>query len=233
MDLRMIDAGGIRLACRVSGDPGGPPVVLLHALGEDGSDWTAVAEELGRRHRVFTPDLRGHGRSDRPGQYAFELMRDDLGALLDALRLERPTLVGHSMGGVVAYLYAAKHPDRVDRLVLEDTPPPFPLDAAAPQHPGGEPDFDWDAVTATYAQLARPPADWLTGLEAITAPTLFVAGGSHSPLPQDQIAEMARRVADSRLVTIPCGHRVHACRPQDFTATLSGFLPGGTPHHYR
>ncbi len=224
----MVDAGGVRLACRVSGDPGGGAVVLLHALGKNGSDWGPVAEELSRRWRVYVPDLRGHGRSEWPGEYSFELMRDDVGALLDALRLERVTLIGHSMGGVVAYLYAMKHPDRVERMVLEETPPPFPRDRPLPQRPDGEPDFDWETVAALHAQLADPAEDWRTGLEAITAPVMLVRGGLRSHVPQDQIAAMARGLSGGRLVTIPCGHEIHAARPSDFTATLDGFLPGGS-----
>lgn len=223
----MVDVGEVRLACRVSGEPGGGAVVLLHALGKNGSDWDPIAEELGRRCRVYVPDLRGHGRSGWPGKYSFELLRDDVAALLDALRLERVTLIGHSMGGVTAYLYAMKHPERVERLVLEDAPPPFPRDRAMPERPEGELDFDWNVVAPLHEQLADPAEDWQAGLDAITAPTLLVGGGMRSHVAQDKIAAMARSLHDSRLVTIPCGHEIHALRPSDFTATLNGFLPGG------
>lgn len=222
----MVDIGEARLACRISGSPGGAPLVLLHALGKDGSDWDAVAAELADRWRLFVPDLRGHGRSDWPGSYSFELMRSDLETLLDTLSLDRVTLVGHSMGGVVAYLYAAKHPERVERLVLEETPPPVPRERVPPERPAGEPGFDWEAVGPLHAQLSDPTEEWLAGLDAITAPTLLVKGGLRSHVPQDEIALMARRLA-GRLVTIPCGHEIHATRAADFTAALTGFLPGG------
>ncbi|MDI5969486.1 alpha/beta fold hydrolase [Streptomyces sp. SL13] len=229
MDVRMVDAGEVRLACRVSGNPDGAAVVLLHGLGKSGADWDAVAGELGRHRRVYAPDLRGHGDSDRPGRYSFELMRDDLGAMLKALELERVSLVGHSMGGVVAYLYASEHPERVERLVLEEVPPPVARERAVPERPDGVPGFDWDVVAPLHAQLADPAEDWQAGLDAITAPALLLGGGLRSHVPQDQIAAMARRLSRGCLVTIPCGHEIHAARPMEFAATLDGFLPGGVP----
>jgi 3-oxoadipate enol-lactonase len=73
-------------------------MVLLHGLGSNGSSWTAIAEALGESHRVYVPDMRGHGASDWPGTYSFELMRNDVLGFLDALGLDRVTLIGHSTG---------------------------------------------------------------------------------------------------------------------------------------
>jgi pimeloyl-ACP methyl ester carboxylesterase len=60
-------------------------MVLLHALGERGSDWTSVTQAFAERYRVYAPDLRGHGDTDWPGNYSFQLMRDDVIGLLDHL----------------------------------------------------------------------------------------------------------------------------------------------------
>lgn len=68
-------------------------------------------------------DQRGHGASAWPGSYTIEQLTVDLGASLDALALGRIALTGHSMGGSPAYLYAAQHPARVTRLVLEEPAP--------------------------------------------------------------------------------------------------------------
>ncbi|HEX7745284.1 MAG TPA: alpha/beta fold hydrolase [Micromonosporaceae bacterium] len=89
-------------------------MVPLHALGEDAGTWDAVAAEFAKTFRVFAVDLRGHGSSDRPGTYTFELTRDDVLAVLDHLGLRRVTLLGHSMGGTVAYpdRRAGAGPDR-------------------------------------------------------------------------------------------------------------------------
>lgn len=117
-----VTVNGMRLAYEVSGPPNGDPLLLLPALGECAGDWAPVREVLDRERRVYAVDLRGHGRSDRPGEYSLELMRDDVLGLLDALGLDRVDLVGHSMGGVVAHLVAQARPWQVVRLVLEDAP---------------------------------------------------------------------------------------------------------------
>lgn len=189
----------LALAHRVTGRPGGPTVVLLHALGEQGASWDAVAATLAASFRVVVPDLRGHGASGRASHYSLELMRDDVVALLDRLGLGRVDLVGHSLGGAVALLVAQEHPDRVDRLVLEDAPPPRPRVRPVPERPTGPLPFDWAVVPAVVGQLNDPDPAWWDRLISITARTLFVAGGRTSHVSQDQLAEAATLVPDARL----------------------------------
>jgi pimeloyl-ACP methyl ester carboxylesterase len=76
------------LAYRTWGDESAPPIVLAHGRGGSGADRTRIAEQLAAAHRVYAPDFRGHGLSDRPGAYGFELFRDDLSAFIRALGLE-------------------------------------------------------------------------------------------------------------------------------------------------
>ncbi|MCJ0874205.1 alpha/beta fold hydrolase [Streptomyces sp. AP-93] len=216
--------GGVRLAYEVTGPPAGPPVLLLPALGGTVADWAAVRDELARERRVFALDLRGHGASARPSAYSLPLMRDDVLGFLDALGLDRVDLVGHSMGGVVAYLVAAAQPHRVGRLVLEDAPAPLPREAAAPVRPEGDLAFDWAMVLAVRPQLDRPDPAWLAGLSRITAPTLVVYGGPASHLPPASFDEVVRRIPDARLITFPYGHLIHAAAPGEFTAAVSSFL---------
>jgi 3-oxoadipate enol-lactonase len=108
-----VDAGGVSLACQASGDRDAPPMVLLHALGEQAGSWAPVTARFAAHYRVVAVDLRGHGRSDWPGAYSFQLMRDDVTALIDRLGLGKVVLAGHSMGGMVAYLTAMTRPDQV------------------------------------------------------------------------------------------------------------------------
>ncbi|MDT0346981.1 alpha/beta fold hydrolase [Streptomyces litchfieldiae] len=223
-DVRFVDAGPVRLAYETAGDPGAPPLLLLHALGKDATDWHTVLPAFARHWHVYVPDLRGHGRSDWPGTYSFELMRDDVLGFLNALGIARASLVGHSLGGVVSYLLAAGHPERVDRLVLEEAPPPFPRQPSAPARPDHPVPYDWPVVPAIKAQVDTPDPAWPGLLDGITARTLLVAGGAASQLRQDWIAEMAGRIPGGRLVTIPAGHRVHETAPEAFTEAVTGFL---------
>jgi pimeloyl-ACP methyl ester carboxylesterase len=101
----------------------GPPVVFLHGAMVDHRQWAPQVDALADAYTTVAYDLRGHGRTggSARGSYSMGLFADDLGALLDALALERPVLCGLSTGGCVAQVYAARHPDRVAGLVLADT----------------------------------------------------------------------------------------------------------------
>ncbi|MCX4459164.1 alpha/beta hydrolase [Streptomyces sp. NBC_01340] len=224
VDRLTVDVGGVRLVCQVWGQESAPPLVLLHALGEDSTDWAEVMPALVRGRRVYALDLRGHGRSDWPGEYSLELMRADVLRFLDVLGLGTVDLIGHSMGGVVAYLLAQERPERVGRLVLEDVPVPRPREKTTPTRPDGELTFDWDMVSAIRRQIDTPDPAWLEGLSRITADTLVLAGGPGSHVPQDGIAELARRVPGGRVVTIPVGHLIHSVAPQAFTEAVCAFL---------
>jgi pimeloyl-ACP methyl ester carboxylesterase len=201
-----------------------PPVVLLHALGEQSSDWAPVAAELAGSWRVYAPDLRGHGASDWPGSYTIEQLTTDLADFLDALNLDRVTLAGHSMGGPPAYLYAARHPGRVARMVLEDPAPPWPRPPRIRDRPEGPLPFDWD-VTALSNEFTDPQASaWRDELRRIQAPALLIAGGLASHVDQGQLADMATLIPACELLTIPAGHLVHTARPAEFTAAVTAFL---------
>jgi pimeloyl-ACP methyl ester carboxylesterase len=96
----------------------GRPLILLHGGLMSGETFGPVLPLLAERHQVIAVDLQGHGRTadiDRP--IDVRSMADDIGALIDHLGLDRPDLVGYSLGGGVALLTAAKYPAKVGRLV--------------------------------------------------------------------------------------------------------------------
>jgi len=218
-------AGGLRLMYRVAGDAAAAPVVLLHALGEDSSSWDRVGRELADGYRVFAPDLRGHGRSDWPGTYSFEAMRDDVVRFLDVLRIDRAALVAHSMGAAVAGMVAQLQPHRVAALVLEEPPPLPPLpERPVPQRPDGPLSFDWAAVRAITAERNRPDVAWWADIAEITAPTLVIGGGPESHVPQDRIAALATQISTAQHVVINGGHNVHRDCPRQFIGAVRRFL---------
>lgn len=217
-------AAGVTIACRVSGDRGAPALVLLHGLGEGASSWDAIEPRFSERFRVVAVDLRGHGASDRPGEYSFPLMRDDVIGVLDALGLVDVVLVGHSMGGTVAYLVASARQDLVARLVVEDAPPPFPRAKRVPERPAGPFDFDWAVVPAILDEVNDPTRRWWAVLPGIASPTLLIGGGPSSSIPQDLLVEVSTLIPDCRLVEIDAGHDVHETRPGDFADAVLGWL---------
>ena len=224
-ELLTLQVGAVRLAYRVWGDPDAAPMVLLHGLSSDGADWETVVPGLAATYRLYAPDLRGHGQSDWPGEYRLDQQRDDIAAFVKELGLAGATLVGHSYGGLVASLVAQRHPELVGRLVIEDSPLLLPRNPPeVPERPAGTLGWDW-AVSAQYAlQRNVPDPAWVAGLAAISAPTLVIAGGAASHIPQELLAGLADRIPGSRLVTIEAGHLVHKTCPEEFLAAVREFL---------
>jgi pimeloyl-ACP methyl ester carboxylesterase len=111
-------------AGKLSVDDGGSgdPVVLVHSLAGNIKHWSAQLEHLRKTRRAIALDLRGHGRSEASdkGEYSMEAQAEDVGAVADALGLERFALVAHSMGAGVALAYAGAHPERVTHLLVAD-----------------------------------------------------------------------------------------------------------------
>jgi len=103
----------------------GPAVVLIHGFGDTGDMWVPLAVELAKSHTVIVPDLRGMGRSSKAaGGYEKKSQATDIRAVVTALKQDHAAVVGHDIGTMVAYAYAASYPDKVDKLVVMDAPVP-------------------------------------------------------------------------------------------------------------
>ena len=111
---------GVRLHLRDTGPRTTPAVILLHGFGSSLQTWDEWAQDLERDHRVLRYDLPGFGLTgaDPSGDYTDARSIAVLVALMDRLGLARASIVGHSMGGRIAWTFAALHPERNDRLVL-------------------------------------------------------------------------------------------------------------------
>jgi non-heme chloroperoxidase len=115
-------ATGPRLHYAELGNPDGDPVVFLHGWPDSWFSFSRVVPLLSGRLHAFVPDQRGFGESDRPdGGYGIEEFADDIVAFLDAVSIERATIVGHSFGSFVTRRVAITNPQRVDRIVLIGT----------------------------------------------------------------------------------------------------------------
>jgi len=120
---RSIQTGGATLNVMVGGR--GPAVVLLHGFGDTGAMWSPLAARLAAKHTVVVPDLRGMGLSSHPeGGYDKWTQAGDIRAVLDRLGIDHAVVVGHDIGTMVAFAYAARYPARTDRLVVMDAPVP-------------------------------------------------------------------------------------------------------------
>ena len=107
------------LGFEVGGRDGAPAIVFTGSLGTDRTMWQTQSDRLGKRFRTLRYDIRGHGASPAPdGPYSVPDLGSDLVALLDRVGIERATLCGLSIGGMISMWVAAHHPERVQRLVV-------------------------------------------------------------------------------------------------------------------
>jgi pimeloyl-ACP methyl ester carboxylesterase len=103
----------------------GPAVVLIHGFGDTGDMWGPLAQELSKTHTVIVPDLRGMGRSSKASAgYDKKSQAADIRTVVTQLGQDTAAVVGHDIGTMVAYAYAASYPDKVSKLVVMDAPVP-------------------------------------------------------------------------------------------------------------
>jgi pimeloyl-ACP methyl ester carboxylesterase len=222
----VVTVNGVELCYKEFGSPDGIPVVALHGHPSTADTWDEVAKRLTApgRYRFLAFTQRGYSPSGRAPSYSFAALRDDVFGFADALGLGQFVLIGHSMGGTVAAFAASQKPDRLLALVLEDTAPPRE-GLRAPARPDGELPYDWALVSAIFDELASPDPAWWADLANITVPTLVLAGGSTSHVPQDLLADAAALMPQARLITLEgAGHTAHRDQPDRFLAEVISFL---------
>lgn len=127
MTFQQISAN--QLSFRVATAGSGDRLMLcLHGFPESAVSWRYQIVPLAQaRFQVWAPDLRGYGGTARPigiDAYRIESLMDDVTGLLDAAQVQRAILVGHDWGGIIAWYYAMRHPDRVEALVIMNAPHP-------------------------------------------------------------------------------------------------------------
>jgi non-heme chloroperoxidase len=109
---------GVRLQYAESGRADGEPIIMLHGYTDSWYSYSRVLPELAPKYRAISISQRGHGDSDQPGSYTGDDFAADVDAFMEALDIERATIVGHSMGSFVAQTVAIRYPHRVKKLVL-------------------------------------------------------------------------------------------------------------------
>jgi pimeloyl-ACP methyl ester carboxylesterase len=143
-----VQSNGLRLHYWRTGGADKPVIVMAHGITDYGLNWTSLAEKLEREYDILMYDARGHGFSDKPkGPYDLGSHVADLVGLMHALAVEKPILIGHSMGGATIALAAATYPEMARALVLED--PADMLTRVAPLPPN---------ITAGWKQQVRADA---------------------------------------------------------------------------
>ncbi len=183
---------GVRIHyCRTGGDK--PPAVLLHGATDNGLCWTTLAKSLAESYDVIMPDLQGHGLSDRLSRgFSFKDNIRQVVGLAGALELNKPFIIGHSMGADTAANVAIEHPSLPGAIILED--PPW----------GGPPAGDKDAEEEMKQGAAR--VKWLTGLCRLTLEQIVAESRKLDPQwPEEERLPWARakQQFDASLFTYP------------------------------
>jgi len=112
---------GVQIYYRIAGN--GSPLILLHGSPLTSRSWLRLMPTLAKTYTVVAPDFRGYGQSDKPETgYEVQTMVEDLRQLLDQLSIKSANFVGHYLGGVVGYVYAAEHRDQVSQLGIIEAP---------------------------------------------------------------------------------------------------------------
>lgn len=220
VELRYREVHGYRRAFRVAGS--GPPVVLLHGIGDSSATWEPIIPALARDHLVIAPDLLGHGHSDKPrADYSVAGFANGVRDLLGVLGINRASLVGHSLGGGVAMQFAYQYPERTERLVLVGSGgagPEVSIALRALSLPGAR---------AAMMLLRVPGARWQLGAAVSILRALDTALGQDAP-------DLLRAVdalpdARSRTAFIRSLHAVVDWRGQVVTMLDRCYLAAGMP----
>jgi len=225
----------------------GPPLILLHGLAGSARWWARNIPALSRSFRVVALDLPGFGASARGGRLILDEAAGEVAAAMDRLEIARASVIGHSMGGLIAAGLAADHPARVDRLVLVDAAFLSLRRSKVRSVSGPAVTLRWTApsllpivlrdslrsgpVRLADASIQVVRADWRAKLPAIEAPTLVIWGEHDGICPPIIGRRIVEAIPGSRLVVLQgAAHNPMWEQPDAFDREVLDFLAGAQNH---
>ena len=232
---------GIQLYYATTGT--GAPVVLLHGGLANSDYWGEQVAALAKHHKVIVIDSRGHGRSTRDERpYSYDLMSDDVVALLDHLKIKQADIVGWSDGGIIGIDLAIRHPTRVNRIfsfapntktsgVKPDTEK-NPVFASYIERAGNEyrklsktPD-QYDAFVDQIGHMWATQPSWSDeDLKKITTPVLIVDGDHDEAIVREHLEYIANTIPNAGLLILPnTSHFAFIQAPKEFNEAILNFI---------
>lgn len=221
----------------------GSPVVLLHGGLSNSDYWGNQIRVLARRHTVIILDSRGHGRSTRDVRpYGYDLMADDVVALLDRLHIKKVDVVGWSDGAILGLDLAIRHPDRIGRVFafaantvtsgVQEGVEKAPVFARFIERARGEyaklsaTPKDYDAFVAQITKMWETEPNWTDAqLQSIRAPVLVVDGDHDEAIKRAHTEYIAATIPNAGLLILPnTSHFAFLQDPALFNAVLLHFL---------
>lgn len=232
--------------------PGQTPIVLIHGSTVDShTDWDTIAPELAKHYKIFTPDCRGHGRSNNPHMsYSFRELADDVAAFVRATGYEKAHVIGHSNGGNVALVTLMEHPDVVQtcipqaanayvtRYLIEREPQVFDPERVAREVPQWRDEMIqlhsevngleyWkDLLWLTMKEIISEPNYAPFELARVERPVLVIMGADDTVNAPDQHAQYIANHIPNAELWIPegTGHNVHLERREEWIEKVLDFL---------
>lgn len=221
----------------------GSPVILLHGGLANSDYWGNQIMGLALHHRVIVMDSRGHGRSSRDSRpYSYDLMADDVVALMDVLNVSKADIVGWSDGGILGLDLAMRYPVRVGKIfafaantvtsgVKEDLDqnPTFAAFMGRARHEYeaySQTPKEYDTFVAQIGKMWTSEPSWTdTQLETITAPVLIVDGDHDEAIKREHTEYMASTIPGAGLLILPnVGHFAFLQDPEFFNYAILHFL---------
>ncbi len=247
-----IDRDGVNIYYDAQGPKGALPVLLSHGHAAATQMWAAQVEALRQKFRIITWDLRGHGRSDCPDDpalYTVEHTVDDIAAILDDCDIDKAVIGGHSLGGVMAFQFQLRYPQRVLAMAILNSGPGFRSDIArtnwnlgcertaaslarkglAALSKSNDVHAEWHADVRGLVHSARgimPHQDsrMIDNLANIDVPVLVLVGAQDREF-LGAADYMERKIPDVRKIIIAnAGHAANLDQPEVFNQLLIGFL---------
>ena len=231
------DVRGIKIYCEIYGD--GQPVLLTHGNGGSISAFSKTIPYFAKKYKVIAVDSRAHGKStDSRDSLSFEMMADDLSALLDAMHIKKSYVIGWSDGGINAIVMAMRHPDKVIKFASTGAnlwPDSTALTPAT-----------WKDMRDTYAKdkdkprtTAKEKNDWkifmldwlqpnikLSELSAIQCPSLIICG-DRDLIPVEHTNQIFQSIKHGYLWVVPhSGHGTLIEHADDFNKKVDDFFSG-------
>lgn len=235
------EVNGIKLYYGILGH--GSPVIFVHGGLANSDYWGKQIPVLARNHQVIIVDSRGHGRSTRNSQeYGYDLMTDDIVALMDHLKLKKADIVGWSDGGIIGIDMAIRHPDRVNKVFSF-----APNTKTSGVKPGVENDPVFGAYIKRagdeYKKLSKTPTEydafveqishmWASqpnwsdaDLQKINTPVLIVDGDHDEAIAREHLEYIAKTIPGAGLLILPnSSHFAFIQAPQEFNDAIVNFL---------
>ena len=202
----------------------GSPVVLLHGGLSNSDYWGNQVKALAAKHTVISIDSRGHGRSSRDDKpYGYDLMADDVVAVLDHLTIPRADIVGWSDGAIIGIDLALRHPDRIGKVFafaafIERAGKEYAKLSPTPK--------EYDAFVEQISHMWASQPNWTDAqLQSIKTPILIADGDHDEAIKREHTEYMAATIPGAGLLILPnTSHFAFLQDPALFNAAVLGFL---------